>query len=87
MPGLSGSFVRSWSRKAPLKNDAGFSWHYEANHGLKGTRIILRARRITKTALVEGSGSHRAQQTTGQENAEAWIEIPLRAVVEAKPKK
>ena len=74
----------SWG-KVDLKDDAGFSWCYDARDGIKGTRIVLRARRIAKGVLVKGSSTHRAQQTTGQENAEAWIEIPLRAVVERKP--
>lgn len=37
-------------------------------------------------SVVDNSGRHKAQRATGTENAEAWIESPLRSVAEAKPK-
>lgn len=68
-----------------MQDDQGVAWHHNINDGLKGTRIVLRARKISGPYVIEGSGRHRTQEVRGTENAEAWIEIPLRAVAERKP--
>lgn len=69
-----------------MKDDAKIKWHYAANDGLKGSRIVLRSRKLGKAFVVHGSHTHRAAQICGSDNCEAWIEIPLRPVVEAKPR-
>lgn len=61
-------------------------WSYDTWSGIKGSRIVLRARKLGKPVLLQGSGSHKIQQVSGTENAEAWIEIPLRSVADAVPK-
>lgn len=60
------------------------NWHYEQDTGIKGARIVLRARKMVGPFVVQGSGAHKAQEARGTENAEAWIEIPLRTVAERK---
>lgn len=61
-------------------------WYHEAWTGIRGTRIVLQARKLSHASVVTNSGRHKTNEVRGTENAEAWLEIPLRAVAEAKPK-
>jgi hypothetical protein len=61
------------------------AWSYDAWRGLRGGRIVMQARKLSDHHLIRGSHTHKAQQVVGSVNAEAWIEIPLRAVAEKKP--
>lgn len=60
------------------------TWHHEVGNGIRGTRIVLMARDIAKVRVESNSGRHQAQVTHGSNNAEAWLEIPLRAIAEKK---
>ena len=51
---------------------------------IRGDRIVLCARKMSKVGLVNATGEHKAQQIVGTINARAWIERPLRAVLEMK---
>ncbi len=59
-------------------------WHHETGHGLRGTRIVLQARKLSRARVVANTGRHKTNEIAGTENAEAWLEIPLRAIAEAK---
>jgi len=63
------------------------NWHTTAGDGLLGERIVLRARKPGRWMLVQSSGKHRTNETCGTEKAEAWIEIPKRAIAERRDNK
>lgn len=63
------------------KND----FAHEKGEGIRGSRIVMRARKLGKPRLIQGSGRHKTNEIHGTENAEAWIEIPIRSVAEKKP--
>lgn len=63
------------------------NYRVEINDALKGTRIVLRARKVVIPSVVASSGRHNAMQTHGTENAQAWIEVPARWVGEKKSHK
>jgi hypothetical protein len=43
------------------------------------------ARKLGRPTVENHTGRHKTNQIVGTENAEAWIETPLRAVLEKKP--
>ena len=56
------------------------NWHVDPYDGIQGDKIVLKARRLSKPELVQGSGSHKASEINGTDNARAWIERPKRFV-------
>ena len=67
-----------------MSGEGGRRWHLGQNDGIRGSRIVLVARKLGKERLIQASSAHKSSEIVGHQNAAAWIEIPLRAAVEAK---
>jgi hypothetical protein len=52
---------------------------FESGDGLRGDRIAINARRLSRPQVIALSGRHEAQAITARDNVYCVIEMPLRA--------
>lgn len=50
---------------------------YQRSEEIRGEKIVLVARRLSKISLVNETHRHKANSISGTDNAKAWIERPL----------
>ena len=55
------------------------AFRFGLSDGIRGERIVVVARRISATSVVNRSGRHKAQQVVARDTAEAWIEQAMSA--------
>ena len=52
---------------------------FESGDALRGDRVVLNARRISRPRIIARSGRHEAQEIIARDNVYCVIEMPLKA--------